>query len=68
MEYVPGPDFPTGGIINGREGIHKAYETGRGHIPLRAKAVVEHLRNGREMIVVTGKVLLTPEFEIVIES
>ncbi|RME31235.1 MAG: DNA gyrase subunit A, partial [Candidatus Zixiibacteriota bacterium] len=53
IELVPGPDFPTGGIINGREGIRKAYTTGRGHILVRAKAVVEHQRNGKDLIVVT---------------
>ncbi len=53
IKIVPGPDFPTGGIINGREGIHQAYQTGRGHIPLRAKAAVETLKSGKEMIVVT---------------
>ena len=52
MKFVPGPDFPTGGIINGREGIIQAYETGKGHIPLRAKAVVEHMQNGKEAIIV----------------
>ncbi len=53
IELVPGPDFPTGGIINGRAGIHKAYTTGRGHIPVRAKAVIEHTKNGKEAIVIT---------------
>ncbi|HEX2897885.1 MAG TPA: DNA gyrase subunit A, partial [candidate division Zixibacteria bacterium] len=53
LKIVPGPDFPTGGIINGREGIEEAYRTGRGHIPVRAKAVVEVLKNGKEMIVVS---------------
>jgi DNA gyrase subunit A len=52
IELVPGPDFPTGGIINGRAGIMQAYTTGRGHIPVRAKAMVEHMRNGKEAIVV----------------
>jgi DNA gyrase subunit A len=53
IELVPGPDFPTGGIINGREGIRQAYETGKGHLAVRARAVVEHMRNGKEAIVVT---------------
>ena len=52
LELVPGPDFPTGGIINGRNGIMQAYTTGRGHLLVRAKAVVEHMRNGKEAIVV----------------
>jgi DNA gyrase subunit A len=53
MKLVPGPDFPTGGIINGREGIRSAYKTGKGHIPLRAKVVTEHAKNGKESLVVT---------------
>ena len=53
MAVIPGPDFPTGGIINGREGIRQAYRTGKGHIPVRAKAVQEHMRNGKTAIVVT---------------
>ncbi len=53
IELVPGPDFPTGGIINGRAGIHKAYTTGKGHISVRAKAVVERMKNGKEAIIVT---------------
>jgi len=53
IKLVPGPDFPTGGIINGREGIHSAYTTGKGHIPVRAKAVIERMKNGKEAIVVT---------------
>ncbi len=52
MEFVPGPDFPTGGIINGRQGIKEAYETGRGHIHLRAKAVTESKPNGKSAIIV----------------
>ncbi|MCB2230907.1 DNA gyrase subunit A [bacterium] len=53
MRIVPGPDFPTGGIINGREGIRQAYETGKGHIPVRAKALTEHGKNGKDSIVIT---------------
>jgi DNA gyrase subunit A len=53
MEFMPGPDFPTGGVINGREGIRQAYETGRGHILVRARAVVEHGRGGKDSLVVT---------------
>ncbi|MBU8933965.1 MAG: DNA gyrase subunit A [candidate division Zixibacteria bacterium] len=52
IELVPGPDFPTGGIINGRAGIHQAYTTGKGHISVRAKAVVERMKSGKEMIIV----------------
>jgi len=53
MEHVPGPDFPTGGLICGRAGIRKAYLTGRGHITVRAKIHVEDLRGGRRQLVVT---------------
>ncbi len=53
MKIVPGPDFPTGGIILGRSGIRQAYETGRGGIPLRAKAEIEEIRKDRTAIVVT---------------
>ncbi len=52
MELVPGPDFPTGGIINGREGIREAYRNGRGRILVRARAAIEHMANGKEAIVV----------------
>ena len=53
MEHVPGPDFPTAGIINGVGGIHLAYKTGRGRVRMRAKAEVEVMDNGREAIIVT---------------
>jgi DNA gyrase subunit A len=53
MEYLPGPDFPTGGIINGRDGIIEAYRTGKGRISLRAKAVIEKQKSGKECIVIT---------------
>ncbi|WP_409272886.1 DNA gyrase subunit A [Neobacillus sp. SCS-31] len=52
METIPGPDFPTGGIIIGRSGIRKAYESGRGSITLRAKVEIEQLKNGKEVILV----------------
>ncbi|ACA86585.1 DNA gyrase subunit A [Shewanella woodyi] len=52
MEYIPGPDFPTAGIINGRKGIIDAYHTGRGRAVMRAKAEVEIEDNGRERIIV----------------
>lgn len=51
MEALPGPDFPTGGIVMGKSGIRKAYETGRGTIILRAKVDIETEKNGRERIV-----------------
>ena len=53
MELIPGPDFPTGGIINGAQGIYSAYRTGRGRVYIRAKVDVEEMKNGRERIVVT---------------
>ena len=54
MDHLPGPDFPTGGFIYGKEGIRQAYETGRGVIQLRARALVERDRKGeRENIVIT---------------
>src|SRR3954447_4427224 len=53
MKHLKGPDFPTGGIIVGRQGIREAYETGRGRVVVRAKAHIEPLRQGKEAIVVT---------------
>ncbi len=53
MKYVKAPDFPTGGIIYGYEGVKEAYTTGRGRILLRAKANVETLKNDRENIIIT---------------
>ncbi len=53
MKIVPGPDFPTGGLILGRSGIRAAFETGRGSIPLRARAEIEEMKGGRQAIAVT---------------
>jgi len=53
LKLVSGPDFPTGGIIYGREGIKEAYRTGRGRITVRAKAIAEQQKSGKECIVVT---------------
>jgi len=53
IEIIPGPDFPTGGIILGRAGIRSAYETGRGSVIMRAKVEIEQGRNDRDIIVVT---------------
>jgi DNA gyrase subunit A len=53
MRHMPGPDFPTGGIILGRQGILDAYETGRGRVRVRGKAHTEELPRGREAIIVT---------------
>ncbi|MDP4650142.1 MAG: DNA gyrase subunit A, partial [Haliea sp.] len=53
MEFIPGPDFPTGGIINGRAGIIQAYRTGRGRIYVRAKAeVIREEKKGRDVIII----------------
>ncbi|OOE99577.1 DNA gyrase subunit A [Salinivibrio sp. MA440] len=52
MDYIPGPDFPTAAMINGRKGIEDAYKTGRGKVYLRAKADIETEKNGKETIVV----------------
>ena len=53
LKYVKAPDFPTGGVIYGYEGVREAYETGRGRIVMRAKTEIEHTSTGRECIVVT---------------
>src|SRR5207342_2863561 len=53
MQYIPGPDFPTAGIINGVGGIHLAYRTGRGRVRMRARAEIEVADTGREAIAVT---------------
>ncbi|PTH18233.1 DNA topoisomerase IV subunit A [Staphylococcus auricularis] len=53
MKYIKGPDFPTGGIIQGVDGIKKAYESGKGKIVIRSKVETETLRNGRSQIIVT---------------
>ncbi|WP_371873144.1 DNA topoisomerase IV subunit A [Tetragenococcus halophilus] len=53
MEFIPGPDFPTGGILQGKEEIKKAYETGKGKVILRSKTEIENLRGGKQQIVVT---------------
>ncbi len=53
MKILPGPDFPTGGRCLGRSGIRAAFETGRGSIPLRARAVIEEMKGGRQAIAVT---------------
>ena len=52
IEYIPGPDFPTGGIINGRKGIQDAYTKGRGKIQVRAKIKVEDASNGKQALIV----------------
>jgi len=53
MEYVTGPDFPTGGIIDGTKGIYEAYTTGRGRVRVRGKVDIEELKNGKSNIIIT---------------
>src|SRR5699024_8393581 len=53
MEALPGPDFPTGGIVIGKSGIRKAYETGRGSIIVRGRVEIETRKNGRERIIIS---------------
>ena len=53
MEFLPGPDFPTGGIIQGRDEIKKAYETGKGRVVVRSKTEIEKIKGGKEQIVIT---------------
>jgi len=53
MEFLPGPDFPTGAIIQGKDGIRKAYETGKGRVVVRSRTDIETLRGGKKQIVVT---------------
>ncbi|MFC3932281.1 DNA gyrase subunit A [Streptococcus dentapri] len=53
MEVMPGPDFPTGALVMGKSGIHRAYETGKGSIVLRSRTEIEMTKSGRERIVVT---------------
>lgn len=65
MKVIPGPDFPTGGIVMGRGGIYRAYETGKGNIVVRAKTEIETEKNGRERIVVTELPYLVNKAELV---
>lgn len=53
MEFLPGPDFPTGAIIQGRDEIKKAYETGKGRVVVRSKTEIEQLKGGKQQIIVT---------------
>ncbi|WP_314062970.1 DNA gyrase subunit A [uncultured Vagococcus sp.] len=53
MEVLPGPDFPTGGLVMGKSGIRRAYETGKGSITVRSKVEIEEMKNGKERIIVT---------------
>jgi DNA gyrase subunit A len=65
MKAIPGPDFPTGGIIMGRSGILRAYETGRGNLVVRAKTNIETEKNGRERIVVTEIPFMVNKAELI---
>ncbi len=66
MNYIPGPDFPTGGFIYGKEGIVEAYRTGKGILQLRARALIEkHPRTGKESIVVTEIPYMTNKAKLV---
>lgn len=53
MEFIQGPDFPTAGLILGRSGIRRAYETGRGSVIMRAKTLIEMRPNGKETIIIS---------------
>lgn len=53
MKHVKGPDFPTGGIVQGEKGLEKAYKTGRGRVIIRSKTKIEKMRSGREQIIIT---------------
>ena len=65
MKAIPGPDFPTGGIIMGRGGIYRAYESGKGNIVVRAKTNIETEKNGRERIIVTEIPYMVNKAELV---
>src|SRR5699024_12375944 len=65
MKVITGPEFPTGGIVMGRGGIYRAYETEKGNIIVRAKTEIETEKNGRERIVVTELPYLVNKAELV---
>ena len=67
MHYVKGPDFPTGGIIQGRQGIKDAFETGRGRIVIRSKTEIEVSDSGRETIVVTEIPYMVNKREMIVK-
>ena len=68
MKYIKAPDFPTGGIIYGYQGVKDAFETGRGRIVLRGKAVIESLPNGRERIVITEIPYMVNKAEMIMKT
>lgn len=65
MQAIPGPDFPTGGIVMGRSGIYRAYESGKGNIIVRAKTSIETQKNGKEQIIVTELPFMVNKAELV---
>ncbi|QNQ81599.1 DNA gyrase subunit A [Lactobacillus sp. PV012] len=65
MQAIPGPDFPTGGIVMGRSGIYRAYETGKGNIIVRAKTSIEAQKNGKEQIIITELPFMVNKAELV---
>ena len=65
MKAIPGPDFPTGGIVMGRGGIYRAYETGKGNIVVRAKTSIETEKSGRERIIVSELPYMVNKAELV---
>jgi DNA gyrase subunit A len=68
MKYIKAPDFPTGGIIYGYQGVKEAFETGRGRIVLRGKATIETLPNGRERIVITEIPYMVNKAEMIMKT
>ena len=68
MKYIKAPDFPTGGIIYGYQGVRDAFETGRGRIVVRGKALIETLPNGRERIVITEIPYMVNKAEMIIKT
>jgi DNA gyrase subunit A len=68
LKYIKAPDFPTGGIIYGYQGVKDAFETGRGRIVVRGKAIVETLPNGRERIIVTEIPYMVNKAEMIMKT
>ncbi len=68
MKYIKAPDFPTGGIIYGYQGVKDAFETGRGRIVVRAKALIETLPNGRERIIITEIPYMVNKAEMIMKT
>lgn len=68
LKYIKAPDFPTGGIIYGYQGVKDAFETGRGRIVIRGKAVIETLPNGRERIVITEIPYMVNKAEMIMKT